>query len=289
MADLDTEFGDGADAPVAESAQQREPTAPSRDDSGRFAGRQEPPEPEAGAEEQPPEGEGQAPEQQRTVPHAALHAAREEAKGYKEKFGTLEARFEDQSRQIQHLLTLMGGQNRQQPAQAPEQSPDWFQDPDAAFAHNIKQAVDPIQSALQSQREGFSQMLAVKDHGADVVQAAQRELEQRVRSNPEAARYDYQRIMASPHPYEELVNWHKQQSALQRVGSDPDAFIEAEVTRRLAAMGHAPQPQQAAPQQQPAAPGAMPSNFAGGRSAAPRGGAGNTSGPRPLSDIFGGR
>ncbi|MDR7037395.1 hypothetical protein J2X36_002142 [Methylobacterium sp. BE186] len=285
MTDLDELSGAGADARVADEGQALPEGGQPRDEGGRFAGGQQ--QPNEGEGQPQPEGGEQGSERNGWVPHSALHAVREEAKGYREKYTTLEARFNDQQQQIQQLIGLMRQPSQPQKQEAP---PDWFQDPDAAFQHNVRQAVDPLQTQLQAQREGFSQMLAVEKYGAEAVQAAQAELEQRVRSNPNGTRFDYQRIMADPHPYGALVQWHKQQATLQRVGSDPDAFIEAEVSRRLAAMGHQPQPQQAAPQQQPAhAPQAMPSNFATARSAGPRGGTAASSGPKPLSEIFGGR
>jgi hypothetical protein len=42
-------------------------------------------------------------------------------------------------------------------------------------------------------------------------------------TNP-GARFEHQRIMASDHPYGELVAWHKRQSVLREIGEDPEAY-----------------------------------------------------------------
>ena len=226
--------------------------------------------------------------EQRMVPHQALHAAREEAKAYRERHAALESRFNEMQQQQLHLLQQMA--SRQQPQPEPQPPPDWFADPDQAFQHNFHQymgqVVTPLQQAIVQQREQFSQMMAVEKFGADTVQAAERELAQWAQQNPQAARHDWQRIMASGHPYGELVAWHKQRSTLNRFGDDPDGVIEQEVQRRLAEMGHALPPQNTPAQSQPRNPNAMPSSFAGARGGGPRGAA-QASGPRSLSEIMG--
>ncbi|AWI90273.1 hypothetical protein C0214_19640 [Methylobacterium sp. DM1] len=279
-----------------------EPREMPHQDEGRQAegqGAQEPSGQPQGEVSQP-SGEGAQPGHQEMIPHARFHAVNEELRGYKDRFGSLESRYNErerliaeQAQQLNHVLGLLQqGQRGQPQAQAQPQQPqaDWWQDPDAAFAHNIERAISPLQQRLDRQREGFSQMLAVEKFGAETVSTATSELQRRMQADPNGMAYTYRAIMDSPHPYGALVNWHKEQSALSQYGSDPSAFIEAEIQRRLAEMGQQPAPQsQAAPPSQPtrpAAPPQMPSSFAAARNGAPRG-APQASGPRSLSDIMG--
>ena len=63
------------------------------------------------------------------------------------------------------------------------------------------------------------------------MQAAYDELDRQMQAG--AARYDFVRIMQSPHPFGELVKWHKQHQARQTVGDDPKAWFESELEQRL--------------------------------------------------------
>lgn len=287
MADLDHESGTDEPSVVEHTPLPEEiRNAPGRDEQGRFAPRDKQEQPaDEPSQDQPQEQAGEEQSgRQATVPHQALHAAREEAKALKEQSRAFESQLAEIRAQNQFLMQQYG--QRQQPQPEPQPAPDWYQDPDAAFQHYVGQALNPVQQAVAQQREGFSEMLAVEKFGAEAVQAARSELEQYARANPQAARFDWQRIMASPHPYGELVSWHKQRATLNRVGSDPDAFIQAEVERRLAEMGHQAAPQQAATPQPRSAPGNMPSSFAAARNGGPRS-APQATGARSLSEIMG--
>lgn len=283
MADLDTNSGSDT-TPEVESQPIPEQIrdAPGRDESGRFAPRDKQEQPAEPSQDAPQDGEPS--ERQGMVPHKALHAAREEAKALKEQARAVEAQLAEIRAQNQFLMQQYG--QRQQPQPEPQPAPDWYQDPDAAFKHYVGQALNPVQQAVAQQRESFSQMLAVEKFGAEAVQAAEAEMRQLAQANPQAVQHDYQRIMSSPHPYGELIAWHKQRATLNRVGTDPDAFIQAEVERRLAEMGHQAAPHQAATPQPRATSGAMPSSFAAARNGGPRSSP-QATGARSLSEIMG--
>ena len=93
----------------------------------------------------------------------------------------------------------------------------------------------------------------------------------------------YARIMQARHPYGELVRWHREQTALTRYGADPEAYIKAEVERRIAEM-QGQQPQQAA---HPSSPQSLPSNMTQGRASAGSRNTPGMNGPLPLSQIMG--
>lgn len=212
------------------------------------------------------------------VPQAALHAERQKAKRYTEEVADMRRQMADMQQQFQgQLAQLMQATQQRQPPQPQPDPPDWYADPQAALAHNLA----PIQQETAAMREQFSRMMAADKFGEETVNTAQSELEQFARSNPQAARFDYQRIMASPHPYAALVEWHRQRATLSEVGPDPKAYRERVRAEILAEMqGGRPAP---APNVNPAA---MPSNFATNRSAAPNS-APTFTGPRSLSEIMG--
>jgi hypothetical protein len=294
-----------------------------RDEGGRFTEGQRQPEgqgdqPQGGAQGGPQGApEGAEPQRQEMVPHQALHAAREEAKGYRERFSALENRYnEDRNamlalqRQNMELMTMIRGQMPQaapQPQAPQEPPPDWFTDPNAAAQHFLKQGLTPFQEEFKQTREkdreafeqarqetftthvNLSKEIAAIRFGDDVVQQAEQWLDSTVQANP-AMKPVLQSMIFGPGklPGVEMVKLYQGQTPLGRPQS-VDPLVEAEVNRRLAAMGHAPAPQSQAapqPQAQPAAAPALPSSFATARHGGPRSSP-QATGPRPLSDIMG--
>jgi hypothetical protein len=273
MQDLDAIMADRPQETPVE--QQPEPRNDGRDEQGRFA----PKAPEQQA--QPPEQQQEPPQEPADrqapppgfIPQQAFDArmAKAEEK-WLEKYSNLEGQLSAAMRQLQ------GFQQGQRPQPEAPQPPDFFENPDAAFKARMEESINPLKQSQQEIVENFSRMMATDKFGDEAVSKAEAELKTRVNANPHGMRAVYMRIMNSPHPYGELVRWHKETAALSTYGDDPEAYIKAEVDRRIAAMGGQQQP----PAQQ--TPAVMPSQFAGARNAGP-----NTapvwSGPRPLSDI----
>lgn len=257
MADLD-EIMSGRGEPVTE----QQAPAP-----------QAAPEPVQGQGGPPPEPEGQ----DDADPISGLRRALDEERGKRRKYKDELANITRELAEFRGMVAGLQQAQRPQP-QAPQPAPDFWANPDAALDHRLQGAMQPLAQQQEAQREQFSRMMAVDKFGEEAVNAAFANLSQRLQRDPNA-RYDYQRIMASPHPFGALVQWDKQQATLSRVGDDSEAFIEAEVARRMATAGGQPSPQ--APGGQPAP---MPSNFAGARSAGPR--TTPQVGPMPLSEIM---
>jgi len=266
------------------SEQQRED---GRDERGRFASQaREQAEQEAQQAQQ--QAEPQAPQQQEPdkpppgfIPQQAFDArmAKAEEK-FNERYSTLEGQLQQTMRQLQQF------QQRPQQAEAPKPLPDFFENPDGALDARLERALSPITQSQSQIVENFSRMMASDKFGEEIVNSAMKDLTQRVDANPQGMHATYLRIMNNPHPYGELVRWHKEQSALKTYGDDPEAFITAEVERRMAAQGGQQVSQQPSQNQQP--PQAMPSSFAAARNNGPRA-AVAFSGPKPLSEIMGGR
>jgi hypothetical protein len=271
MADLDTIM---SDRPAEEPADQTRNDG--RDEQGRFASQQPAPEAPQAAEQQP----------QEQPPANPLD-------GYV-PIQTLDARLSKQEEKLRREFAAEMQQRLAQlqparPAEPPAKIPGIFEseDPDAAIGSRVQQAIQPLQQGQRDIVENFSKMIASDKFGEEAVNAAEAELRNRVASDPRGTLFDYQRIMASPHPYGELVKWHKAQSALSTYGDDPTAYREKLRAEILAEMqGGQLQPGQQAQTSQ--TPPVMPTNFAGARNAGPAS-APAYSGPRPLSDIMGGR
>jgi len=276
------------DNPAPESGQPR-------DDKGKFASKAEvkteqpgeKPKEEDGKDDTPketvkepaPEAKAEGEGEGGKVPHKALHAARMRAHEERQRREALE----------RELAALRAGQQPvQQPAQAPvkpmsqeERIAAFLADPDAFLEAEIQKRIQPLQQTLTAQQERQSEMWAVRDHGAETVEEAKLAAMDLQEQGGPAFDLLVTRLKASPHPFDELVKWHKEQSILQRSGGDLDKYIEAEIARRMQAQGSVQQQPPAA--QKPGTP--MPTSFASARSSGPRGGAGY-GGPRPLTEIF---
>jgi hypothetical protein len=218
------------------------------------------------------------------IPQQAFDArmAKAEEK-WQERYTALEAQLNQfRSQQVQP---------QQQAAPKQPFADQLFADPEAAISARLQEAISPIAQGQTSIVENFSRMMASDKYGEETVSKAYQDLQSRVMSNPAAMRATYQRIMQSQHPYGELVKWHKEQSALSTYGDDPEAWRTSEREKLKAELlaemqgGGQPNGQQQAQQQQPQN---MPSSFAGARSNGPRATPG-FSGPKPLSEIMGGR
>jgi hypothetical protein len=179
--------------------------------------------------------------------------------------------------QNQQLMAAMQG--RAQPQQPAQPAPDFFDNPDAAFDHRLQQAMGPVQQQQQAIVERFSSMMAVEKFGLEPVQEAYGALAQRVQQFG-AQDPTYLRIMRSQHPYGELVRWHQEQSALSRYGSDPEAYINAEIERRMQERMQG-QPGTRGPAPRFPSPMSGPTPSVGQRSSP------GYAGPRPLSEIMG--
>lgn len=137
------------------------------------------------------------------------------------KVAALEARLEA-------LTQLLNGQ-RQQPQAAKEEPkaeevPDIFENPKGFSDYllsAVQQAVAPVRSDLRKTQVETSFALAHNTH-KDTFAKAYEAINGLNPQNPDD-RATVQRIYNSANPGEELVKWHKRQSALARFGDDPDA------------------------------------------------------------------
>lgn len=207
-------------------------TSVARDDHGRFAPKVEAqPVVDQG---HPQNGEtANAEAEHGNIPPAALAASRQKAREKEQEAEGLRSQLAAMQAQIELLSRQTTARQPAAPVE-PEKKADFWEDPDGY----LKGALTPVQQQLQQQAERFSMRMAIKDHGREVVQEAYSALGAAMQAGDPSARAEYQRIKASDDPYEDIVQWHKRHQTLQRVGDNPDAWLEAEIEKRLADPTH---------------------------------------------------
>lgn len=160
----------------------------------------------------------------KTVPIEAVHASREKEREARTENDKLRA---DMAR-LQGQIEMLSKQR--EPVKEAAKAPDFWEDPNGF----VQTALDPVQKQLAQQAERFSMRMAIKEHGQEAVQGAYQALGEAMQAGDPSAKAEYQRIKASDDPYDEIVKWHKRNTAMQKVGNDPDAWLEAEMEKRLA-------------------------------------------------------
>lgn len=210
----------GADSAAPKSEPEVEKAAPAPDP-------QEIAEPET---EQPDEPKGRDPlkgyrdpSTGRLVPLTELQSEREkrqEAQKAREEEARLRTQAEENARRYQAQLAEM--ERRIQAAQNPPQPPpDAFTDPEGWQKHI--QATFAEQ--LAHERANMSELRARDKWGDETVNSA---LKAAISENLGP------RFMQMRDPYGALINWHKQATALQKIGPDPEAY-EKQVEERIRA------------------------------------------------------
>ena len=248
--------------PTPEPAVPAEGTT-SRDDKGRFAAKTEPAAGPTPAPQAAPTPENAEQQPNGFVPIKALDAERGKRKELEDQMQELRA-------QVARLSTP------QKPAEPPAPPPTLWDAPDEFIASQLT----PVQQQMADMREFVSENMAIQAHGAETVEAAKKAAEQIART-PEGQQM-ISRLLQSRHPYDDLVKWHKSQSILSEIGTDPEAYKQKIIQEYLAQQQPTPQAQPQAPQ---AAAPVMPTSFAADRTSGPRGGP-EYGGPRALSDIM---
>jgi len=230
-------------------------------------------EPEAHQEEQPEEHEGEVKTDKNGVPVAALQAERRK---YKENLAAVEARLSESDAKWQQRFEQLIGTIK--PPEPPQQAPDFWENPETAIDYRLQQVVNPLQQQLVRQREEISMLQAIDKHGQETVDNAFSALKSKMATDPSAGAA-YQQIMASVHPYQALVDWHKRQSAIDEIGNDPNAYREKLRAELLAEMQE--QHRASSP-----SPSVLPSNFSSSRNVGTRG-APAYAGPASIRDLLG--
>jgi hypothetical protein len=226
------------------------------------------PEPQGDASLDTAQTEPRTDTEPQTVPLAALKEERAKARRYTDQVADFEKKVEGLSRDNavlrQHIAELLTA------VQEGERKPDFFENPEQSVRALVHEIVSPLAAGHGRVSEAVSRLSAMGEHGADAVNAAYAELENRINADPAMMRAEYQRIMGSPNPWGELVKWHRKEAALRDVGEDPEAFEQRLREKILAELS---------------GKRALPSNLAGARNAGTRSGPA-WGGPQTIKDIF---
>lgn len=177
-----------------------------------------------------------------------------------------------------------------QPMQMPQQQQaappqDFWADPEGYFQHRETALMARVQQEMVNRSLATTEAIAKAQPDYEEAVSA---MEQIASVNPAARQYIAQQLNAQPAPalwaYEEgkkLLAQQKWAPVVQQ-HADPEAYVAAEVERRLAeraAQMPAPSP----------APQPPPASLASARSAGPRSGPGKWTGPTPTTQIWGRR
>jgi hypothetical protein len=254
------------DKPPAEQKQDRP-----RDDAGRFA---------------PKQGEQQAgPPPEKHEPQNAPIAALKDERAKRQ-------RAEAETTYLRQQLEALTRQPRPAP-QAPPQQPqqqapqDFWADPEAFVKGVREQAVNEAEERMFQTRLALSEAVARKEPDYE---EAERALEAFAATSPDARAEVAKMLRTHPAPAMWALQAGRQLLAANRwtpvmqQHSDPEAYINAEVERRLQERMSAA----AAPQPAPSAPPNLPVSLAGARNTAPRSGPG-WAGPPSTQQLFGRR
>lgn len=183
-----------------------------RDEHGRFAPKATDAQPAA---EQPPAVQP-APqpaktEEAATIPAWRLSEVTQERNELRQRLAALEAKINTK------------------PAEPEKPAPEIWEDPNGF----VQAALTPIQQQMQSALLSLSKETAIVRHTEEVVTAAEQAFMEAAR-NRTLDPADFNRVLNAPNRYSAAVEWHKRNSTLQKVGSDPDAWFEQELSRRMA-------------------------------------------------------
>ena len=161
-----------------------------------------------------PKPQGQPQQQGHNVPLAELLRERDARQ-------KLEAHAAELTRAVMELQQRMNPQQPQQP-QGPQTI---YDDPDAYLDQRVMQPLrQEGQMYMMKIKDDMSRVQANRDYGAEEVNAALGQMQQ-VRHTPQG-QFVFNQIMSSGHPYEQLVQWHRQVRAQAAIGADPQAWLK---------------------------------------------------------------
>ena len=207
---------------VADTTESTE-AARARDERGRFAAKTEA-EPQAQALTEPaPVEQPQAPDPNanRQVPLSELMAERKK----RQEIERLHMEAEARAKAYEQMQHRQPQQPQYQPQPQAEEPPDFYTNPEGALQFHLQRQQHAYENMMLNQ----SEVMARDKFGDEIVDTALKAAQ----AAGVAASFKSQ-----PHPWGELVKWHKRQQTLQVVGDDPDAYrtkIEAEVRAKVLA------------------------------------------------------
>lgn len=188
-----------------------------RDEQGRFAPKQEQP----ATEVQQSEAETQ--KEEAHVPSWRLREVSEARRA-------AERRAEETERELRDLKAML--QNFQRQQQPQQQAPDWFENPEAATKAALNPMLEPIQQLAVQAKQRADRLEAAFQYSREDVEAAEKAFNEAANSG-QMDPNEWARIQNSPNPFAAAVEWHKRNTVLSEVGTDPNAWLEKKLEERL--------------------------------------------------------
>ncbi|MND21597.1 hypothetical protein D3C87_626300 [compost metagenome] len=211
--------GDSNAAPVDTTTT----TERTRDEAGRFAAQTDTQPPVTQTDADATEHPDDVAQHQNGVPVRAV-------KDEREKRQAAQAEAEQLRREMAELkgqITLLSQQRQPAPQPHQEQQPvTLWDDPE----NYLKGQLSPVQQQLAEVRELIFENQAAQRHGVDKVQAAKDAADA---LDPTGKVNLHRELMSGGNPFDNLVKWHQQQQVMARIGNDPDAWLQAELEKRL--------------------------------------------------------
>lgn len=215
--------GDSNAAPVEEAVTTT--TERTRDEAGRFAAQTDtqPSVTQTTADADAPDHPDDVAQHQNGVPVRAV-------KDEREKRQAAQAEAEQLRREMAELkgqITLLSQQRQPAPQHQQEQQPATLWDDPENY---LKGQLSPVQQQIEEMREMMFENQAAQVHGVEKLQAAKAAaegLDQVGKANL------HRQLMSGGNPFDNLVKWYQQQQVMARIGNDPDAWLQAELEKRL--------------------------------------------------------
>jgi hypothetical protein len=117
---------------------------------------------------------------------------------------------------------------RQTPPTPPQPTPkpDLFDNPSGFVQHEVRPYFEQIQQAMRMQTEAISEQTASTAYGADKVAAAKQALTEGMHRGDPNVRAVWEQAMQSPHPYDVITRWHRNNETMREIGGDTAAYRE---------------------------------------------------------------
>lgn len=195
-----------------------------RDEHGRFA-------PKKGAEP----AETVQPEAQADAQREDAHVPSWRLREVSEAKRAAERRAEENERKARELEQLLQQiQRSQQPQQQPQNLVDaLFGDkPEEAIGQVVSPILQPFQKMAVEAKQRADRLEAAFQYSREDVEAAEKAFNEAAASG-QMDRNEWARIQNSPNPFAAAVEWHKRNTVLSEVGTDPNAWLEKKLEERL--------------------------------------------------------
>lgn len=217
-----TEAPAQAEAQEAATEQPQDAGQP-RDERGQFAAKTEQPVPAEPAQVE----QTQQPDNAAQIPAWRVSEIAEARRAAEARASENERRADEAERQARQFQAQL-----RQLTEKPPETFDPYVDPEKFTDQRTRAAVDPLAKQMADTREYFSRKDAIRAYGQETVASAYKAFETAIKSGDPRVAGLVQRVLGGPDPFEDIVSWHKRETALNTVGGDPNAWFEKELERR---------------------------------------------------------